>query len=82
VLEPKLRESLLGVKVTREKYMLKNDQVCGYLVKKNSLASVKLMSNQQRCQSNKKNLVEKYFLTLVLRKLTSDAPLTVQVEMD
>lgn len=31
-LEPKLMESLLGVKVTREKYMLKNDPVCGYLV--------------------------------------------------
>lgn len=31
-LEPQLMESLLGVKVTREKYMLKNDPVCGYLV--------------------------------------------------
>ncbi|QQR56502.1 MAG: transcriptional regulator [Candidatus Melainabacteria bacterium] len=33
-LEPQLMESLLGVKVTREKYMLKNDPVCGYLVHK------------------------------------------------
>lgn len=32
VLEPQLMESLLGVKVTREKYMLKNDPVCGYLI--------------------------------------------------
>lgn len=31
-LEPQLMESLLGVKVTREKYMLKDDPVCGYLV--------------------------------------------------
>lgn len=31
-LEPQLMESLLGVKVTREKYMLKNDPICGYLV--------------------------------------------------
>lgn len=31
-LEPQLMESLLGVRVTREKYMLKNDPVCGYLV--------------------------------------------------
>lgn len=31
-LEPQLMEGLLGVKVTREKYMLKNDSVCGYLV--------------------------------------------------
>ncbi len=31
-LEPLLMESLLGVKVTREKYMLKDDPVCGYLV--------------------------------------------------
>lgn len=33
VLEPKLIESLLGVKVRRQQYMLKNDPVCGYLVK-------------------------------------------------
>jgi predicted ArsR family transcriptional regulator len=32
VLEPKLMENLLGVKVTREKFMLKNDPICGYLV--------------------------------------------------
>ena len=32
VLEPKLMENLLGVKVTREKYMLKDDPICGYLV--------------------------------------------------
>ncbi|MBX9671119.1 MAG: ArsR family transcriptional regulator [Candidatus Obscuribacterales bacterium] len=32
VLEPQLMESLLGVRVTREKYMLKDDPVCGYLV--------------------------------------------------
>lgn len=31
-LEPQLMESLLDVKVTREKYMLKDDPVCGYLV--------------------------------------------------
>jgi predicted ArsR family transcriptional regulator len=32
VLEPKLMQSLLGVKVTREKFMLKDDPICGYLV--------------------------------------------------
>ncbi len=32
VLEPKLMESLLGVPVTREKYMLKDDPICGYLI--------------------------------------------------
>jgi predicted ArsR family transcriptional regulator len=32
VLEPKLMQRLVGKKVTREKYMLKNDPVCGYLV--------------------------------------------------
>lgn len=32
VLEPKLMEKLLGVKVTREKFILQNDPVCGYLV--------------------------------------------------
>lgn len=32
VLEPKLMERLLGCKVTREKFMLKDDPVCGYLV--------------------------------------------------
>jgi predicted ArsR family transcriptional regulator len=32
VLEPKLMEDLLGLKVTREKYMMKDDQVCAYLV--------------------------------------------------
>lgn len=32
VLEPRLIESLLGVKVTRQKYMLQDDPVCGYLV--------------------------------------------------
>lgn len=32
VLEPRLMESLLGVKVTREKYILKQDPVCGYIV--------------------------------------------------
>ncbi len=34
VLEPHLMESLLGVRVTREKYMLKDDPICGYLVHK------------------------------------------------
>lgn len=33
VLEPRLIETLLGAKVTRQQYMLKNDPVCGYLVK-------------------------------------------------
>lgn len=32
VLEPILMEKLLGVKVTREKFILKNDPICGYLV--------------------------------------------------
>lgn len=32
-LEPQLMEKLLGVKVIREKYMLQNDPICGYLVK-------------------------------------------------
>ena len=31
-LEPSLMEQLLGTKVTREKYMLNNDPVCGYIV--------------------------------------------------
>jgi predicted ArsR family transcriptional regulator len=35
VLEPRLMENLLGVKVTREKYMLKNDPVCAYMVHAN-----------------------------------------------
>lgn len=35
VLEPKLMESLLGVKVTREKFMLKDDPICGYLIDAN-----------------------------------------------
>jgi predicted ArsR family transcriptional regulator len=36
VLEPKLIEVLLGAKVTRQQYMLKNDPVCGYLVRQQS----------------------------------------------
>lgn len=32
VLEPQLMQHLLGCRVSREKYMLKNDPVCGYLV--------------------------------------------------
>ncbi len=32
VLEPQLIERLVGAKVTRQQYMLKNDPVCGYLV--------------------------------------------------
>jgi predicted ArsR family transcriptional regulator len=32
VLEPKLIEELLGIKVTRQQYMLKDDPICGYLV--------------------------------------------------
>lgn len=32
VLEPKLMEELLGLKVTREKFMLNGDNVCGYLI--------------------------------------------------
>jgi predicted ArsR family transcriptional regulator len=39
VLEPRLMENLLGVKVTREKYMLKNDPVCAYMVHANAVAS-------------------------------------------
>lgn len=35
-LEPQLMENLLGVKVLREKYMLNNDPVCGYLVEAES----------------------------------------------
>ena len=31
-LEPFMMENLLGTKVTREKYMLNNDSVCGYVV--------------------------------------------------
>ncbi len=31
-MEPNLIESLLGVKVTREKYILRNDPLCAYLV--------------------------------------------------
>jgi predicted ArsR family transcriptional regulator len=36
VLEPKLMERLIGRKITREKYMLKEDPICGYLVRANS----------------------------------------------
>jgi predicted ArsR family transcriptional regulator len=32
VLEPRLMESLLGLKVHRQQYIFKNDPVCGYLV--------------------------------------------------
>jgi predicted ArsR family transcriptional regulator len=32
ILEPRLMESLLGMKVTRQKYILKNDPVCGYFI--------------------------------------------------
>lgn len=32
VLEPRLMEKLLGMKLTRQQYMLKDDPVCGYLV--------------------------------------------------
>lgn len=32
ILEPQLMENLLGTKVTRQQYILKNDPVCGYLV--------------------------------------------------
>jgi hypothetical protein len=32
VLEPRLMENLLGMKVTRQQYILKNDPVCGYIV--------------------------------------------------
>jgi predicted ArsR family transcriptional regulator len=32
ILEPKLMENLLGMKVTRQQYILQNDPVCGYLV--------------------------------------------------
>jgi predicted ArsR family transcriptional regulator len=33
VLEPRLIEQLLGAKVTRQQYILKNDPVCGYLIR-------------------------------------------------
>jgi predicted ArsR family transcriptional regulator len=36
VLEPRLLETLLGTKVNRQQYMLKNDPVCGYLVRRES----------------------------------------------
>ncbi|HEY9731837.1 MAG TPA: MarR family transcriptional regulator [Drouetiella sp.] len=36
VLEPKLMENLLGVKVTRQQYILRNDPVCGYVVPNDS----------------------------------------------
>lgn len=32
ILEPRLIESLLGVKVSRQQYILKNAPICGYLV--------------------------------------------------
>ena len=35
-LEPRLIEQILGVKVTRQQYMLNNDPVCGYLVESSS----------------------------------------------
>lgn len=38
-MEPSLMENLLGVKVTREKYMLTNDSVCGYFVHGEAAAS-------------------------------------------
>ncbi len=36
ILEPRLLETLLGTKVNRQQYMLKNDPVCGYLVRRES----------------------------------------------
>ncbi len=36
-LEPKLIEDILGVKVTRQQYMLNNDPVCGYLVESSGI---------------------------------------------
>lgn len=32
ILEPRLIESLLGVKISRQQYILKNQPICGYLV--------------------------------------------------
>jgi hypothetical protein len=31
-MEPQMMQALLGVKVTREKYILRNDPLCAYLV--------------------------------------------------
>jgi len=42
-LEPQLMESLLGVKVTREKWMLKDDPVCGYLVHRDQEATTEAL---------------------------------------
>lgn len=39
ILEPKLIQNLLGVKVIRQQYMLKNDPVCGYLVEAQNTCS-------------------------------------------
>lgn len=32
LMEPQMMQALLGVKVTREKYILRNDPLCAYLV--------------------------------------------------
>jgi len=32
ILEPRLIEYLLGVKITRQQYILKNQPICGYLI--------------------------------------------------
>jgi predicted ArsR family transcriptional regulator len=45
VLEPRLMEKLLGVKVTREKYMLKNDPICAYLVHANRESGINNKAN-------------------------------------
>ncbi len=40
-LEPKLMETLLGMKVTRQQYILRNDPVCGYVVHVDEPSSAK-----------------------------------------
>lgn len=42
-LEPQLMQNLLGVKVTREKYIMKDDPVCGYLVHHNEACEPDLL---------------------------------------
>jgi predicted ArsR family transcriptional regulator len=46
VLEPELMENLLGVKVTRQQYILKNDPVCGYFVPNVDSASIEESTKQ------------------------------------
>ena len=52
VLEPRLMEDLLGVKISRTKYMLKDDPACAYLVHSEpAVASGQILSGNSRART-------------------------------